>query len=106
MKIIMLIVSALVLPCIFNTAEALQRFSGTVKEIEATYMPTQIPFTLSEGNSACPKGKTLFWANANLENNKAVYATLLTSLTTGRKIMFIMDDDDASCKGRFIYITE
>ncbi|APP00712.1 hypothetical protein IPT12_19005 [Xanthomonas perforans] len=87
-------------------AEALQYISGRVTSIEATYMPAQIPFVLTAGNAACPAGKPVYWANPNLDNNKAIYAALVTSLTTGKKITFIIDDNDVSCNGRFLYLED
>ncbi|OBR71276.1 hypothetical protein A7D35_19300 [Xanthomonas arboricola] len=87
-------------------AEALQYISGRVTSIEATYMPARIPFVLTSGNAACPAGKPVYWANPNLDNNKAVYAALVTSLTTGKKVTFIFEDNDASCTGRFLYLEE
>lgn len=88
-----------------GSAHALQSFAGKVRKIEATYMPTQMYFTLSEGNTACPAGKQLVWAGS-AENNKAIYSTLLSALSTGKNIRFIMDDNDQSCVGRFLYIEE
>ncbi|MBB2806653.1 hypothetical protein FHR59_003847 [Xanthomonas arboricola] len=85
-------------------ADALQYISGQVTSIEASYMPSQIPFVLNSGNAACPAGKPVYWANPSIDNNKAIYAALVTSLTTGKKITFIIDDDDKLCKGKFLYL--
>lgn len=87
-----------------GAASALQTFSGRVGKIEATYMPASIMFTLTEGNATCPAGKTLVWANANQENNKAIYAALLSAYVSDKKIRFYMDDNDKSCTGKFIYL--
>ncbi|WP_372382528.1 hypothetical protein ACCQ12_19705 [Xanthomonas sp. NCPPB 1068] len=100
------LVALLGLAAVCEKAEALQYISGRVLSIEATYMPAQIPFVLSAGNTACPAGKPLYWANSNIDNNKAIYAALMTSLTTGKKITFIIDDDDRKCIGKFIYIED
>ncbi|NIJ82974.1 hypothetical protein [Xanthomonas cannabis] len=88
------LVALLGLAVVCGKAEALQYISGRVLSIEATYMPAQIPFVLSAGNTGCPAGKPLYWANSNVDNNKAIYAALMTSLTTGKKITFIIDDED------------
>lgn len=69
-------------------------------------MPSRIHFTLSEGNAACPVGKTLVWANSSQDNNKAVYATLVSALVSGKKVKFYIEDNDQSCTGKFVYIAE
>lgn len=89
-----------------GSASALQMIRGNVREIEVTYMPARIQFTLSEGNTACPKGKTLVWANSSQDNNKVVYATLVSALVGGKKVNFYVDDNDQTCTGKFIYIAE
>lgn len=85
-------------------ASALQVFSGRVTGIELTYMPGSIRFSLDGGNAACPAGKTLTWQNSNAENNKVVYAALVTALAGGQKILFYINDNDQSCIGQFIYL--
>lgn len=87
-------------------ASALQIVTGKVKEIEVTYMPGQVNFTLSEGNATCPAGKTLIWKNSNPENNKAIYTALASALVGGKLIKFYIDDNDDSCIGKFIYIID
>lgn len=106
MRQILKIVMLSGLMVVFGKAEALQYIYGRVTSIEASYMPAQVPFSLTSGNAACPAGKPLYWANSNVDNNKAIYAALMTSLTTGKEIIFIMDDDDNKCIGRFIYLKE
>ncbi|WP_238152309.1 hypothetical protein [Xanthomonas campestris] len=106
MNIPSMFLTASVLIAMSGPAHALQWFSGRVTSIEATYMPARIPFRLSEGNAACPVGKPLYWANASIDNNKAIYAALMTSLTTGKKINFVIDDNDSTCTGRFIYLED
>lgn len=87
-------------------AAALQYITGRVVRVEATYMPTQIPFNLTEGNAVCPAGKPVYWSNSNVENNKAVYATLISAMASGKKITIIVDDNDQSCKGKFLYLDD
>lgn len=96
----------LALCAIAGPANALQSFTGKVTSIEATYMPSVIPFRLDQGNAACPAGTPLLWQSSNIENNKAIYATLLSAHLSGQRIMFYMNDNDASCTGRFIYVTK
>ena len=90
---------------LFSTnAFALQSIIGRVTAIEVSYMPESVRFTLDQGNAACPIGKVLTWQNANLENNKAVYAAVTAALASGQRIEFFIEDGDQSCMGRFIYI--
>lgn len=88
-----------------GSADALQMFTGKVREIEATYMPDVIQFYLTEGNAACPAGKTLVWRKSQ-DNNKAVYAALLSAWAGNKNIRFYIEDNDASCVGKFIYVVE
>ncbi|MCW0399898.1 hypothetical protein NG831_21260 [Xanthomonas sacchari] len=88
-----------------DSANALQMITGKVTQIEATYMPTQIPFLLSEGNPTCPAGKPVYWAK-DQENNKAIYAMLMSAFVSGKRVTFIMDDNDTSCAGKFIYMVD
>jgi hypothetical protein len=60
--------------------------SGTVTWIETTYMPGTIVFTLSSGDTLCPAGTNLHYISSNVDNMKAVYATLLANLLSGRQI--------------------
>ncbi|MBN6112317.1 hypothetical protein JR063_12095 [Xanthomonas sp. CFBP 8700] len=87
-----------------GAAEAFQVITGRVVEIEATYMPSRIPFTLSEGNATCPAGHALLWANNTQENTKAIYATLMSALVSGKQIKVFLEDNDTSCTGKFIYL--
>ncbi|WP_238691630.1 hypothetical protein [Xanthomonas arboricola] len=106
MKTTSMFLTASVLIAMSGPADALQWFSGRVTSIEATYMPARIPFRLSEGNTDCPIGKALNWANPSVDNNKAIYAALMTSLTTGKRINFVIEDNDVTCTGRFIYLED
>lgn len=83
---------------------ALQNFTGRVTSIEITYMPTSIRFRMDKGNVVCPAGAALTWQNPNAENNKAVYSALATALAGGHQVLFYINDDDATCVGRFIYL--
>jgi len=81
-----------------------QTVLGQVTELEATYLPTTIMFKMSTGSSVCPAGAWLKWANSNTENNKAVYATLLTAAVSGTSILFYIADGDTTCTGAFIHV--
>ncbi len=100
------IVLALLALVLCGNAHALQNFTGKVTSIEVTYMPRKLVFKLDAGNPACPAGKSLNWSNADLDNNKAVMAALATSMSTGLKVKLFIEDDDATCLGRYIYLVE
>jgi hypothetical protein len=70
-----------------NYASALQVIEGRVVQIEATYMPTRIPFFLSGGNATCPAGTPLYWTNNSQENTKAIYATLMSAFVSGGELV-------------------
>lgn len=97
-------VCTLLLLAVSGPALALQNFTGRVMKVELTYMPGRVQFTLDQGNTACPAGKVLIWQNSNVENNKVVYAALVTALAGGHQIKFYIDDDDQACIGRYIYL--
>ncbi len=89
---------------ICGAASAIQEIKGKVKLIEATFMPGRIKFTMDTGNTACPTGAWLKWENANQENNKVVLSFLMTSLVSGKKVAFFIDDNDTTCTGRFFHL--
>lgn len=66
-----------------NQAYALEHVAAKVRLVEASYMPGQVTFILSEGTALCPAGKWLFWQR-DAENNKAVYAMLMSALISGK----------------------
>jgi hypothetical protein len=98
------LVLALAATAFFSNAHALQAFQGKVTTLEPTYLPGMVAFAMDVGNPSCPAGTWLFWINADSSNNKAVYATLLTALSTGKKITFHMNDGDTSCTGKYLHL--
>jgi hypothetical protein len=82
---------------------ALEYIRGKVVILEPTYLPGTITFQLDNGNATCPKGRWLKWAKTE-ENNKAVYATLMAALASGKSINFIINDNDTQCKGQYLHL--
>ena len=82
-------------------ANAYEFFSGKVIAIESTYMPSVISFQMDVGNSNCPSGSPLFWKKSDLENVKFTYITLLTAITTGKKIAFFLNN---KCEGEYLHL--
>jgi len=87
-----------------SNACALESFSGKVTSIEVTYMPDTIRFVMDTGNATCPAGRPLTWSK-NPENNKAVYAALLSALTSGKSVLLYINDGDTGCNGQFVYVS-
>jgi hypothetical protein len=89
---------------VFSAASsALTGITGKVTDIEGTYVPGVVVFQMDTGSSSCPTGTWLKWQK-DLENNKAVYSMLMTALTSGRKIAFYVNDNDAACVGQYIHL--
>lgn len=84
-----------------------------VTEIEVTYFPADIIFSLDapEGNQTCKiiwDGSTAQGTSANkqVDNVKAVYATLLSAKSTGQPVLVFGSNPAAGssyCIGNFIY---
>ena len=86
------------------SAFSLEFFVGKVTYLEPTYMPGVIRFTVNGGNSNCPAGKAITWANANVENNKVVYSTLMAALMADKTVRIYANDGDVSCKAQFLHL--
>jgi hypothetical protein len=86
-----------------GSAQAVESIVGKVKTLEASYMPTFITFTLDTGSTVCPANKWLVWKNVDKDNNKAVYASLLAAMTTGKSVRFHYADGDTNCNGTYIH---
>jgi hypothetical protein len=86
-----------------GSAHAVESILGKIKTLEASYMPNTIQFTLDAGSAACPANKWLVWKSVDKDNNKAVYATLLAALTTGKSVRFHYADGDTNCVGTYIH---
>jgi hypothetical protein len=89
-----------------GSAQAVESILGKVKTLEASYMPNAVQFTIDTGSTACPVNKWLIWKNADKDNNKAVYATLLAAQTTGKSVRFHYADGDTNCTGIYIHILD
>lgn len=86
---------------------------GHVTEIEVTYFPGYVIFSLdvAEGNQTCK----VMWdgssaqgtsTNKQVDNVKAVYATLLNAKSTGQTVLVYGSNPvsgSAYCMGNFIY---
>lgn len=92
------------LAIVSSSSLALESFAGKVTIAEPSYLPGAVSFQMDSGNATCPTGTWLLWRNADQQNNKAVYATLLTALTTGKLVRFHIADGDTTCSGIHLHI--
>lgn len=94
---------ALLLGLASGTSFALENFTGKITVVEPTYLPSAVTFIMDTGNSTCPSGTWLKWQNADSQNNKAIYATLITAMATGKQVRFVMNNGDLTCKGQYLH---
>ncbi len=93
----------IMIPSIFGVANALETVTGHVTLLEPTYLPTAIAFYIDAGTASCESGQ-IIWANPNESNNKAVYATLMLALSSGRKIRLYFNDGDKTCQAKYLHL--
>jgi hypothetical protein len=89
-----------------GSAQAIEIVTGKVKTLEASYMPNYITFTLDTGTAACAANKWLVWKSVDKDNNKAVYASLLAAMTTGKSVRFHYADGDTNCNGVYLHVLD
>ncbi len=79
-----------------------------VTRIEATYMPSAIPFAIDAPGGSCAAGTTLQWSGTGADaatqqaNTKAVYAALLAAKLSGSTIRAY--GVNSGCVVKFIYL--
>jgi len=67
-------------------------------------------FTLDHGDATCPQGVFLWWTNADKDNVKTVYATILSAFLSGKSIHAIYDtatvggNGPGNCLFAYLYI--
>lgn len=94
-----------VLLLLAGKAHALESVVAKVIMVEPSYMPTAIMFKLDKSLPSCPAGSYVKWEKT-ADNNKAVFASLLTALATGRRIVFYIADGDVLCRGLFLHVLD
>ena len=84
--------------------------TGQIISLEASYMPDSIHMEIRETNSpptSCAS-HSLIWKKGPIENIKAVYATALAALVSGKQVNFVIDsvdpNPDVRCVGQFFSI--
>ena len=76
-----------------------------VSLVESSYMPIRVTFILSGGTTSCPAGTWLNWQR-DAENNKAVYAMLMSALVSGKQVRVFFDDGDTNCVPKFMHLVD
>jgi hypothetical protein len=89
-----------------SQAHALQYITGRITQLEPTYMPERIALQMDAGNAACPAGTWLQWVQLPTQHRDthSVYATMLSALIAGKRVDFVINDNDATCTGQFFHI--
>jgi hypothetical protein len=92
--------------CVASVAQAhaLQYITGHITVLEPTYLPDKIALQMDVGNTACPPGKWLSWVQTRTRDTQSVYATMLSALLAGKKVDFVINDNDVTCEGQFFHI--
>lgn len=86
-------------------AHCLEVVTTKVRLVESTYMPSNVAFQLLGGTALCPAGKWLFWQR-DAENNKAVYAMLMSAIISGKKINIFFDEGDSNCIPKHLHMVD
>jgi hypothetical protein len=84
-------------------AFALESAQARVTIVQASAMPSEVTFMVDTGTTSCPVGSWLAWANANLDNNKAVFALLIAAVNGGSRIQYFVNNGDTNCQVQFLY---
>lgn len=97
--------SAALLLFLAGSAHALEVVVAKVTMVEPSYMPSAIMFKIDKSLSSCPAGTYLKWEHS-ADNNKAVFASLMTAMTSGRRVVFHIADGDTLCRGLFLHVLD
>ena len=84
-------------------AKALEMVAANVSVVESSYMPATVTFMLTSGTALCPSGRWLVWQR-DAENNKAVYAMLMSAMVSGKKVNVYFDEGDSQCVPKHLHL--
>ena len=102
MKRMMMLLAMLL---VAGQAQGQESVLAKVSLVESTYMPVTVAFMMAGGTASCPAGKWLFWQR-DAENNKAVYAMLMSALVSGKQVRVFFDDGDTNCVPKFMHLVD
>lgn len=84
-------------------AQALEIVTAKVSLVESSYLPGTVTFMLTGGTALCPSGKWLVWQR-DADNNKAVYAMLMSAAISGKKVNVYFDEGDSKCVPKYMHL--
>ena len=97
--------STVLLLFLAGSAHAMEAVVAKVTVVEPSYMPAAIMFQIDKALPSCPAGTWLKWEH-DVDNNKAVLASLLTAMAAGRRIRFHIADGDTTCRGLHLHLLD
>ena len=77
---------------------------GTVRALEAEFMPGTVAFANTANSTACPQNPVypgtewLWFSSTNVDTNKAVYAAVLAAYLSGKSLWLTWTPRRASCR--------
>ena len=85
------------------SAHADEMVTARVTLVEPSYMPGAVVFMIDKSLPSCPAGSWLNW-NKGADNNRAVYASLLSAMITGKRITLYINSGDTTCAGKHLHV--
>ena len=85
------------------SAHADEVVTARVTLVEPSYMPGAVMFMIDKSLPSCPAGSWLNW-NKGADNNRAVYASLLSAMMTGKRVTLHINSGDTTCAGKHLHI--
>ena len=85
-----------------NHADAFESCFGNVTVLEPSYMPDYLTFMINCSTPSCPVGAWRTWGQS-IDNNKSIYATLLSALVSGKQVE-VFYSNDGTCTPVFLHI--
>lgn len=82
---------------------ALENAQAHVTIVESSYMPVSVTVQVDVGSPSCPAGAWLTWSNANVDNVKATFALLIAATNSGNRVVYYVNNGDASCLVQFLH---
>jgi len=97
---------AIILTIFAPSSWCLEVIKGNVILVEPTYLPQTVTFILDAGNETCPAKRWLRWGKDNVENNLAVYSTLMAAMLSGKPVRVHVNDGDTDCMVQYLHLLE
>jgi len=88
---------------VWRSAHAAEVVTARVTLVEPTYMPNVVSFQIDKPFPSCPLGSWLTW-NKGPDNNRAVYAALLSAMSSGKRITLYINSGDTTCTGQYLHV--